>query len=62
MIGEKVKILHFHNNNNIVKKIRYIDEYKLNTLFQNNLNEESALSLATVKKLCNFLSVNNKKI
>jgi len=38
-LNKSIKVIHIKTKNKLIKKIRYIDNYTNNRLFQNNLNE-----------------------
>lgn len=55
-----LSLIKLQSKNKLIKKIRYVDEYSLNRLFQNNINENNKLSSSEIDKLNNFLVKNYK--
>ena len=56
-----LSLIKLQSQNKLIKKIRYVDEYTTNRLFQNNINENNKLSASEIDKLNNFLIKNYKK-
>ncbi len=52
-LNKNIKIIFLKTNNKIIKKIRYIDKYSKNRLFQNNFNEKSTLLEIEENKIIN---------
>lgn len=50
-LNNNIKVIHINTKNKLIKKIRYIDNYSNNRLFQNNLNEEDRLTVLEEKKV-----------
>lgn len=55
-LNKKIKIIFINTNNKIIKKIRYIDNYSKNRLFQNNFNEKDKFSVIEEKKVINKIT------
>ncbi len=55
-LNKKVKIIHVKTKNKLIKKIRYIDNYSENRLFQNNLNEKDRFSDLEERKVINKIN------
>ena len=60
-INKNIKIINFNANINLIKKIRYIDSYSYNRLFQTNENESKRIKENVIKKIINFINNNHKK-
>ncbi|WP_440675429.1 PfkB family carbohydrate kinase [Candidatus Pelagibacter sp. HIMB1593] len=58
-LNENITIKIISSENNIIKKIRYVDDYSLNKFFQVNKNETNNLTSKVKEK---FLSILNKNI
>ena len=43
-------LIKLKSKNKLIKKIRYVDEYTSNRLFQNNINENNKLSASEIDK------------
>ena len=56
-----ISLIKLQSKNKLIKKIRYVDEYTSNRLFQNNINENNKLSVSEIDKINNFLIKNYKK-
>jgi len=56
-----LSLIKLQSKNKLIKKIRYVDEYTSNRLFQNNINEDNKLTFSEIKKINNFLIKNYKK-
>lgn len=54
-INKRVNLKIINSENNLIKKIRYVDEYSLARLFQSNKNEKDTLSKLEIEKVYNFL-------
>jgi len=54
-INKKVNLKIINSENNLIKKIRYVDEYNLAPLFQSNKNEKDTLTKLEIEKISNFL-------
>ena len=54
-INKKVNLKIINSGNNLIKKIRYVDEYNLAPLFQSNKNEKDTLTKLEIEKISNFL-------
>ena len=54
-------LIKLKSKNKLIKKIRYVDEYTSNRLFQNNINENNKLSASEIEKINYFLVKNYKK-
>ncbi len=60
-INKKVNLKIINSDNNLIKKIRYVDEYNLARLFQSNQNEKDTLSKNEVERVSDFLRKNKNK-
>lgn len=60
-ISKKINLKIINSKNNLIKKIRYVDEYSSTRLFQSNENEQDILSQNETIKICNFLNKNHDK-
>ena len=59
--GSDVKQININAKNKLIKKIRYVDEYTLNRLYQNNINEDNKLSKEEISALNKFINNGTKK-
>ena len=57
---KNIKLKTIGSNNNLIKKIRYVDEYNSARLFQSNENEKDTLTIKETNKVCNFLKKNKE--
>jgi len=55
-LSKNVNIIHLISENKIIKKNRYVDNYTLERLFQNNENEELKIEKKVENKIITFLS------
>ena len=59
--NKKINLKTINSENNLIKKIRYVDEYSLARLFQSNENEKESLSKIEIERVCKFLRKNKNK-
>jgi len=59
--NKKVNLKTINSENNLIKKIRYVDEYSLARLFQSNKNEKDTLSKNEIERVSDFLRKNKNK-
>ncbi len=59
--NKNVNLKNINSETNLIKKIRYVDEYSLARLFQSNENEKDTFSKKEMKRVCNFLRNNKNK-
>ncbi len=59
--NKKVNLKTINSENNLIKKIRYVDEYSLARLFQSNENEKDTLSNNEIERVSDFLRKNKNK-
>tara|TARA_B100000900_G_scaffold416265_1_gene450745 strand:+ start:17361 stop:18827 length:1467 start_codon:yes stop_codon:yes gene_type:complete len=59
-LDKGIKLVHVKTKNKLIKKIRYIDHYSNNRLFQNNLNEKDRFTIVEEKKVVNKINQINK--
>ena len=55
-LNKDIKIKHIKAKNKLIKKIRYVDNYSNQRLFQNNLNEKDKFSTAEELKVINKIN------
>jgi rfaE bifunctional protein nucleotidyltransferase chain/domain len=60
-INKGIKILHVKTSNEMIKKIRYVDSYTNNRLFQNNFNEKDKFTSSEEKKIIKKIDQIKKK-
>ena len=61
-LNKNIKIDFIKSENKLIKKIRYVDEYSLNRLFQNNKNENQKLEAGVKNKILKLISKKTKKV
>ena len=59
-LNKNIKLIHIKTKNKLIKKIRYIDNYSNNRLFQNNQNEEDKFSNLEEKKVISKIDLIQK--
>lgn len=57
----RINFININAKNNIIKKIRYVDSYSGNRLFQVNYNEKNSIEENIAKKVINFIKKNKDK-
>jgi rfaE bifunctional protein nucleotidyltransferase chain/domain len=60
-LNKNIKINFIKSKNKLIKKIRYVDEYSLNRLFQNNENENQKIEKNIKDKIIKMISIKSKK-
>lgn len=60
-LKKNISLININSKNSLIKKNRYVDEYTLNRLFQNNENEDFKLDVSIQNKIKNKLKKIIKK-
>lgn len=58
---KKINFININSKNDLIKKIRYVDSYSSNRLFQVNYNEKNSIEESIVKKVISFIKKNKNK-